>query len=375
MKRILSPLFVLLLIAIAAGCQLTGSDAVSPVSDTTADAESAIDLDSPTGGYTEGDELVAFGEPEQYEAMGQEPLYGDPMQNENSVQAMERHRNVKRYRLRAVWGRLANTVVDSTITDCCPLDWTGGMHIDGGAIVIERLIAFDPRDYITRIDRSTIEWVSHTCPHVDGIMVRIIVPPSALDSLGNELAPATLTFKTGPFSRTFTIDELEALELFQPVDRCGNGIMIASHVVTPECPHGYLLGDFRKTEPDTIVNTYTGEQRGIVLGRFHGIWINEAGWMAGYLRGHFGINSAGERIFFGKYIGLRGEFKGILRGHYGYSPSVTSVAELISSGWFEGEWYGRNTAPAGRLKGEWVTGEDGRGFFKGIWGMNCSNSL
>ncbi len=368
MKKVNILGLILLVMVLGAGCNFLDSTPSSPDGDITP-AEAVIDLDSPTGGFTEADESPAFGEMKQYETMGAEPLYGDPMENDEAIANCIRHRHAKVFRLRSVWGNLVNAVSDTTITDCCTVDWTGGLHFDGGYIVIEKAIAFDANDYITRIDRSTIEWVSQTCPHIDGIQVRLVVPPGPIDSVATDIRPPVLHFKAGPFERSFTLEELEALNLTEPVDRCGNGIMINSHRIHPGCPNGYLFGKWISVEPDTLINEETGEFRGVLHAVFRGVWISEHGMAAGYLRGIAGTNSIGEEVFFGKYINMNGQFRGILRGTYGPSPTLT--AEYPPHGWFEGIWLGRCNVRQGHLKGEWISNEDGPGFFKGVWKMDC----
>ena len=380
MKRTLLFSFLIALFIVGAGCQLSNNGPTSPGTIPGDPAETVIDLDSPTGGFTYLDEEPAFGEPELYEPLMNEEEAEDAYQEKpevrNEIRELECRRGVKIYRFRAIWGRLANAFVDSNLTECCPVDWTGTLHLDGGIIVIERIIAFEPGDYVTRIDRSTISWVSYTCPHVDGIQVRLIVPPGPIDSLANEIAPK-LVFKTGPFSRTFDLEELEALNMVEPVDRCGNGISINSHIIPPYCPHGYLMGGWRKLEPDTtVVNDSTVTEKR-VLGVFRGIWVSEHGLRAGYLRGVYGINSNNEHVFFGKYVDLRGRFRGILKGHYGPAPDPAAIVAPGENpyGWFHGFWIGRNEVVKGRLKGHWISDGPGHGYFHGIWGMNCSNKL
>ncbi|MBN2070598.1 MAG: hypothetical protein JW814_03990 [Candidatus Krumholzibacteriota bacterium] len=364
---------IVLVIFMGAGCNFFDSTSSTPDTEINT-TEATIDLNSPTGGYTEDDESPAFGEEYQFALMGNEPLYGDPLQNEEAVANCIRHRYAKVFRLRSIWGNLANTASDTATADCCGVDWTGGMKFRGGYIVIEKAIRFDPNDYITRIDRSTIEWVSKTYPHIDGIQVKLVVPPGPADSTicdssKVEIPEPVLYFKAGPFERTFTLRELIDLQLMQPVDRCGNGIMIGSHIIPPDCPNGYLFGKWRSIEPDSLFNEQTGELRGVLLGNFRGVWMSEHGIASGYLRGIAGINSAGEHKFFGKYINMNGRFRGILRGDYGLAPTMS--IEDPGFGWFEGEWLGRDRLRQGVLKGEWISDGEGLGFFHGKWKMDC----
>ncbi len=386
MKRFLSLSMILVFALIAAGCESVSDDPTSPTSGDP--ALQVVDLDSPTGGFTETDEAPLFDEPETFMAIeegeGQDCDYQDPLCNEEHVRNMEERHGVRIYRLRALWGRMVAAVDDSSVTDdCCVVDWSGGMILKGGVIVIERVLKFEADDEIVRTGPNTIRWKSLTCPHVDGIQVRLIVPPvpdpdSTTAQPGTddgEIPEPTLTIVAGPYERTFTLDELEALKLMEPVDRCNNYMAIASHRILPGCPNGYLLGRWNNVEePDTLYNEDTGKIRGILLGHFRGIWVSERGWAVGHVRGIYGVNSAGEHKFFGKYINPKGEFMGIISGDYGLNPTFTDGPLDTDLGWFEGLWYGRNHGVKGRLKGEWVTFE-GQGYFKGIWDMLCNERM
>lgn len=382
MKRTYLAFLLIALLAVTTGCQLTKTDSSTPVEPPDNPAETVIDLDSPTGGFTYEDEVPAFGEEELFAPFMNETAISDEYEEDPDIQKWIHHKHAKIYRLRALWGRLAIAYRDTLNGECCPLDWTGGMRLNGGAIIIERTIAFDCNDSVERVDRSTIRWVSHTCPHIDGIQVRLIVPPPPRDSSNTDVAEPTLTIRTGPYSNTFTMDELEALEMMVPVDRCGNGISLNSHIKPPYCPHGHLVGAWRRIEPDTIMPPDTNgvaradtvERGKIILGVFRGIWFSDRGHMAGFVRGVYGLNSAGEQVFFGKYIDFQGRFRGIMRGAWGINPTLAydSVNEM---GYFHGVWMGRNEMVEGRLKGHWFTGPCGHGYFHGVWGMNCTNAL
>lgn len=380
MKRILLVCLLVTFMVSGSGCRLTDGGPSSPVPDTNEPAETGFDLDSPTGGFSYSDEEPAFGEIEEYEPMTNETAIEDACLEDETVKNIINCKGAKKFRFRAIWGHLANGYRDTTVTNPCPLDWSGTLHLDGGIIIIEKVIAFEPMDYVKRVDRSTIGWISCTGPHVDGIQVRLVVPPGHdVDSLKNSIEPK-LILTTGPFSRTFTLEELMALNVMVPVDRCGNGISINSHIIPPHCPHGHLLGVWRRIARDTtdsdttvaVVDTTETEKK--ILGVYRGIWISERGHMAGYLKGVFGINSAGEQVFFGKYVNLQGEFKGIIKGEYGRSPDLTADA-AHPHGWFHGHWFGRDRIVQGRLKGKWFSNGAGYGYFHGVWGMNCSNRL
>ena len=142
---------IALVIFLGAGCNFFDSTSDNETSST------AIDLNSPTGGFTPTDEQPAFGEPFKFELMGDEPLYGDPLEYDEGIASILRHRYAKVFRFRSIWGNLANAFNDCSVEECCPVDWTGEMRFDGGYILVEKEIRFEDNDYITRIDGSTIE--------------------------------------------------------------------------------------------------------------------------------------------------------------------------------------------------------------------------
>jgi hypothetical protein len=373
-KGIFAILAVVLLIA-GLGCQ---SGSVSPDS---ALPEQGIDLDSPTGGLTTSDEAPAFGEPDAFAALTNEASFDDPIETcigEDSLEA----RGARFFRFRAVWGHLA-AMGDSSTVDPCPIDWSGTLHMNGGIIVIERIIAFENDDSVSRVDSSTISWVSHTGPGVDGIQVRIIVPSNPAFCAG---CVPSLELKTGPYSATFTLDELMAMDILTPVDRCGNGISITSVIAPPGCPHGQLMGAWKRMDVDSLSTADTLSNGGIVQGVFRGIWFGKGGRISGHLRGVFGLNAAGEHVFFGKYIDLTGHFQGILRGKAGL-PGCSAldrgngngggnvVDRMRPHGWFAGEWVDANLNVQGRLKGRWIASDRGGGFFHGVWGMRCDRAF
>lgn len=362
----------------AAGCQLFSDGPSSPSTDRITDdpAEESINLNSPTGGYTATDEQPAFGEPEEYIFSEKESEYQDDFAESREYREREQRRGARKYRIRAIWGRLAESYQDSTVNECCPVDFSGTLKFNGGVVVIERTIGFEIFDYAYRVDRSTIKWVSNTCPHMDGIQVKLVAPPGNRPDNDDSLETAelddddvVLTIEAGPYSGSFTMAQLDSLDIIQPVDRCGNAVMIKSHPVTP-CPHGYMAGRWIHMEPDTIISPEDStETRGIIKGHFRGIWISDRGRPAGYLRGVFGLNSLGESVFYGKYIDFRGRFKGILKGHYG--SDITSYS-ATPAGWYKGIWMGRNAVREGNLAGEWISsGRNGNGFFHGKWWKEC----
>ena len=93
---------------------------------------------------------------------------------------------------------------------------------------------------------------------------------------------------------------------------------------------------------------------------FRGRWINSLGTNAGHLRGIWGINRFGNKVFKGKYISLNGEFRGLLAGQWKYVHGE-------NGGFFQGRWVNRAHQTVGIMKGHFKTGRPGdrRGFFHG----------
>jgi len=378
MRRILPVLTSILFLAVVFGCD-GGSTPVTPGVPVT----QGPDLDDEYGGYDFTDELPAFGDPGLFgqDVLAEDTPYEDDYENDPGVAEMADRPNARTYMLRIEWGQVAGGPYDRN-GQCreISIDWTGRLALDRGAIVLKRVIQFDQEDYIhERTDRRILDWTSFTGRHFDGILVRIIdAPPASADSTDTDPPePNHLVFRSGPFSRTFTTDELDGLDLLVPVDRCGNGISFKGFRVGHEpCPHGFLAGVWMPAPSDTMppdssfaAAADTVEDGKEIRGHFYGNWIQSNGMLAGHLKGVYGLDSSGRQVFFGKYIDLSGNFKGILKGTYG---SMSMGPFLDTAGYFIGEWIDENEINRGRLRGHWVAPHNTpRGFFHGEWGTHC----
>ena len=378
MRGILTVLTSILLLAAVFGCD-GGTGPVTPGAPVTQEP----DLDDEYGGYDFTNELPAFGDPGLFgqDVLAQDTPYDDPFENDPTVTEIAKRPNARAYMVRIEWGRIAGGPYNRNV-QCRELsiDWTGRLAVDRGAIVLERVIQFDPEDYIhERTDRRILDWTSFTLEHFDGILVKIIdEPPASTDSTNTDPPePNHLVFRTGPCSRTFTTDELDGLDLLVPVDRCGNGISFKGFRIDHEpCPHGFLGGVWESVPrdtmpPDSSFAAFAGavDEGKDIRGHFHGNWIQSNGALAGHLKGVYGVDSAGRQVFFGKYIDLSGNFKGILRGEYG---SMSMGPFLDTAGYFTGEWIGEGEIIRGRLRGHWVAPHNTPGgFFHGEWGTHC----
>lgn len=366
------------LISLIFGWSLLLAGCSSDTPTTTVPADD-LNLTSEYGGYTAEDEAPAFGDAELASLMREDPVFNDDMFRSTELDSFRHLADVKFYGMAIQWGMLEG---DSSVT--AVTDWTGNIEVKYGGIHVQRTILFEMgQDYIVRprVDRRTVNWVSLTTVHYDGVLLAIIVPP-APD--GEDWSDNQVVFTTGPYSRTFTLSELESLSEIVDVGPDGNQVSFNARLIDLEaCGSGVLDGRW-------FVNP-SGRN-----GHFLGRWMSDDGLLAGHLRGHFGVRND-ERVFFGKAIGLNGRFLGFLRGTWGADPADSSM------GWFEGVLANRDGLPVGEVNGTWssvppseedieiegpgngrgnrrnpgdhpVFGTNGkwtRGFFSGFWVKAC----
>ncbi|MCI0451824.1 MAG: hypothetical protein L0Z51_05455 [Candidatus Latescibacteria bacterium] len=347
----------LVLVWALAGCDnATDADTANDVSS----REQTVDLDDTYGGFNTADEAPAFDDPMLLSDYGPD---GDVAYIDDVDTTHTDRRHPRRY-LMITWGNLrCDSLVDVA------LDWTGGLCAENGVIRVVRTIRFERRDYLEpRTSRECVEWVSHTKPHFDGVIVALyktmdcdsLVDPAVVDTLCDR--PLSVTFKTGPLTITFSEDELSDLHRVIPVDDAGNAV--AFNVITrrPDaCANGFLAGQWKPSP---------GRNAKGVQGWFRGKWVSENGLHMGYLRGFYGIRAHDERVFFGKWVSESGRFRGLLTGHYGLLEETDTNAQ----GWFEGVWFSRQLRSMGGLEGVWGTGDDDKegGFFRGVWRERCA---
>jgi hypothetical protein len=337
------------------GCDnATDTDAPNDIST----REQVIDLNDPYGGYNTADERPAFGDPYLQENFGAGENLAFAAADSDTTRPD--HRRPRRF-LMVTWGNLR---ADSTID--FSTDWSGSLCVENGAVRPLKTIRFERGDYLLpRTSRECIEWVSHTRPSFDGVLVSLHRMPcdslvsiaATVDSLCGE--PLSVTFETGPLTITFTQDELKDLHRVIPVDDAGNAVAFNTLVLMPgECPQGFLAGQWKDVEHDRYD------------GIFRGQWVSDNGLHNGYLRGVYGVNRRGVPVFFGKWISEDGRFRGLLKGRYGRLPEDNDTR---ADGWFRGVWVNRSLSVAGGLHGVWGKGETEReaGFFRGAWAVRC----
>ena len=301
------------------------------------------DLNAKDGGFTATDEEPYFGSAEILKAQEGEVDARDGLAFDGGL--LEGDPSYDVYFLRIAWGRLDGDSANEVVTD-----WTGSVTLDRGAIKVERIILFEREqgDHILpREDRRRVDFVSHTARHFDGLLLRIYVPNSEGIALAN-----TITFGTGPFSKTYEVSQLAGLAEVFTVDDLGNQVSFRAEKKPPlPCLAGYMAGFWLMNLEGT-------------RGAFGGVWVADDGRPAGYLRGFFGVNAEGHRVLFGKWISLSGAFRGILRGTYDVSAD--------GGGTFEGHWVNRSGFADGGFAGHFRIGEERRvGLFEGRWRTNC----
>jgi len=374
MKRTLILLSMLALagVLVISGCskETTGTD---PIDD-------GLNYEDEFGGYDASDEAPGFGDEVILGDMTEEDEIPTPdIELGPILDSIGNVDHVRVFGMKILWGMLE---FDSTVTEAT--DWSGSLTIDRGGIRMVSLIRFERGDEVIRprTDRQMVEWVSYTQPHFDGIFVLLYDCPDMMTEVEN-----TVTFTTGPYTRTFTMAELESLSEIVEVDDIGNKVSFdAFYAPRLECQFGNMEGRWVKKGP----------QNGVIYGR----WMSADGHFLGHLRGHWGTNSSNGKVFFGKWISNLGQFRGLIRGTWGVGDATDAADPL--GGWYEGVWADRNGVVQGVLGGQWTavpntlddgngsgtgnryendgdryggdTGgipERGHGFFSGRWAQNC----
>lgn len=379
-KLALSVAGLLLITGLLAGCSNDETD-LTTASLTASDDFEYLDFNDPNGGLTATDEDVAFGDEglkamllaEDQEAVD-DPFADDPLVREMEGRSRHRHELAERERphftyLRLNWGMLRGPEDTTAIERPCDMtDWTGTIRTDRGIVVVKRLIKFEsPADHVVfpRLDRRTVAFVSRTWCGQDGMVIQIIEPPTA-DSTATE-TPNKLYIDTPLFEGEFLVNELAEMdEVFEVGDQ-GTSIQLTGFGLEDidVCPKGWLSGRYRHMSGDRPDSLDTGD-RGERRGSFAGAWVTLDGRIHGFMRGGYGINAEGERVFHGKYIDRRGNFRGLMRGNW------EPVEDSDGLGEFRGHWVTRNGEVEGVLGGRAhpVSGYPG-GFFEGRWATSC----
>lgn len=348
-----SAALLLAAVLLLSGCSEGDSGALVPAADQN---PPGFDPDDPFGGFTMTDEEPAFGDPDLLAGAAEEADAGDGMRNHPEIGAMDEDPDVRIYALAIVWGNLPGQEVrhgERCEADGTDYDWSGSVSVTTGAMVLKNTISFERRQgdrvVFPRTDRQTIEWVSHTgCGH-DGL--RLLVYQRPADEAGG-----ILRFETALYSSEVPISSLAEMDEVIDVDAEGNQVRFLGSAVLPheQTGRGFMRGRWGVMAP------------GDSVGHFQGIWVCARGRVEGYMRGYYGHNDAGRRVFFGKYIDERGGFRGILRGTWNPAPQEGRPLEG-RRGTFEGRWLDDGGRHDGDVAGRWHHREGGPGCFDGRW--------
>lgn len=317
-----------------AGCSgaLAGSSSEDPNT-----VQSALELEN--GGMTTASESPAFADPAVQAVEGFVPDFAD---TQDMTIESSKVQGAQSYHVALVWGHLP-PAHDADPSDTAPsiMNWDGAVSVAAGAIGVERTLRFDYGDrLLPRQDAQHVGFVSHTLPHVDGLLLHVVLPPNAQPSL-----------HFGTKSLTTDLDLSGLAKAPGGVVRLEDGRNGLFYIGYRDdgCARGLLFGRWRKLMPQ--------------LGSFRGVVTDTHGDRIGHVRGIWGHSpKKNADLYFGKYISRDGDTRGLFGGQYG-------------EGKFTGVWGTINPADQGVLEGYYSDGYergDGRGVFVGRWSEKCS---
>jgi hypothetical protein len=296
------------------------------------------------GGLDMEDEAPMFGEAALFESaeLAEESDVSDALADDPELVAMGQLPGALRIHTAIQWGQLPVNPAAETV-----VDWSGTISVNRGAIIVRRVIAFEPAlgDSIApRVDPRSVSFTSTTLPANDGLRLTIIDPTPQAEE------PLTLDYSddTGSVYSVAVHDLIGAPQSFD-IGVEGNRIVaVAMPQLDGDCQYGFLRGRWHRVAPN----------RGRLLGRVRAA----DGELLGHMRGIYGQRANGNRVFFGKYIGNDGLFRGIFAGRY-------------QDGHFRGLWMNQG-GEVGALGGhyrETIPGPEVGGHFLGRWAESSCN--
>lgn len=362
-------------VLLLAGCSSddAGNSATMPSGEEAGDQ--TINLDDPYGGFNTAAEDPAFGDEslaesallEEVAADGYEGLEGS--EREDAVED-ENRPNRDFYSFTMMWGNLderdANDVQIGG--DGEPVDWSGGLTLEGGTIRLVSLLAFEHlEDYLVRPrnSRGELAWHSITRGGFDGVRVTLIVPAES-EEASSEPVLQVRAAPLGEDSLEYSLAQLAELDALIEIPETGEQVSIRAFKAEPAVSvRGFTGGRWGYVLRDS---TGQGEPAVEVRG-FKGRWIAETGELKGFIRGHYGRDHLGQRVFFGKYIDETGAFRGFVRGHWRLEVQrgEASQHDYYEVGSFAGDWIGEQGDAIGRVMGHWSRRGARPGTFTGLW--------
>lgn len=305
-----------------------------------------LSIDDENGGYNTESENPGFGDPFFSSMFESDQEVNDPMAEE--VSEMDEDPASEVYYTHIVWGNLEGNVVEDVMTD-----WSGQISVDRGAVLIERLIRFEPgQDWIEeREEELWFNLVSETGPDRDGLLLKIIDPEPGS-------GPNNLSVLLGDLEYSIPVDSLVGYSESVEVGDLGNLFALRS-LQQFDCPNGFLRGIW--------VQRFPGH------GIFRGGWLSFDGEVQGHVRGRWGIRSDGSKVMFGKVIDLDGNFQSILRGHW-EENEMHPRRGRYGGHWFSPDPEGESSdslLASGPYWGHYLKGHRRGGFMLGRWLENC----
>ncbi|MFT5434905.1 MAG: hypothetical protein ACI9OJ_005621 [Myxococcota bacterium] len=331
----LTTIFTILAATVAlSGCAADGDTSTSG-SDEVAVANFNLEMED--GGFEETSELAAFDDyaDDAFEVEG--PAVDEP---EVDAAIAGYGDDAARYEIRVLWGQRSLTA------DTPPTNWDGAVSTSRGALRVVRTIRFETNDnLLPRTSPQSVEFVSTTGPHHDGLRLRLMVPRSpAVDAAGSiSIALGSLPVITIPHER------LTHLVNARKVDDLGNGVSIVAFRHR-DCARGMVAGHWRRLNA----------RGGVMAGKV----VSKSGETEGRLRGIWGTRKDGSRRFFG-VMTRDGKPAGVVRGTWRAFPNR-------DGGLFRGHWVNAGKHQ-GVLTGAYGVGPiAGRGHFHGVYVERCS---
>jgi hypothetical protein len=379
-------LMLILTLGLFAGCSEDDSSPTT-TSSTAMDDYEGLDFSMPYGGLTMSDELEAFDDEALKEMMYAEEgeMEDDEFASLPEVQELlERGDdpsdpdNPTRPRftfLRLRWGMIHGPDDEFVIPEegCGLTNWDGELHTDRGIVLVKRVVAFErPMDTLIRprLNPQTVAFLSKTGCRYDGLVIQIIERGGEFDQ--EDLEPNMLHINTPGFSGSFAVSELSEIDEVFEVGSEGNSFQMNGFTLSDidYCPKGFLSGRYRTMPEELPADAPEGEDRpGEQLGTYAGMWTTLEGRTHGFLRGGYGLDEDGNRVFFGKYIDRSGHFRGLLVGTW--DPAAED--ETMMAG-FNGHWVNAAGTTEGLLGGNAHPVQDyPGGFFEGRWTTLCDD--
>ena len=314
------------------------------------DEGETLNLEDEFGGYASTDERPAFDDAVVVEIAGETAEVADNVATDPETSRIETEDTTRIYAMTLRWGHFGG-VTDLGGND--RVDWSGVMRVNGDArIVLLNTISFESGDaaVLPREDPQLLEWKSMIQNGHDGVRVVVLQPVDEISGSAGDSLYLTTEF----FNGSFALDEMGDFDNLMDVSDSGLQMRLQSIEVDDATDintfQGWLEGRWRWSSENN-------------QGSFRGVWVNPRAGAVGHVRGHFGINKAGENVFFGKYIDREGHFEGFLRGSF--SVGEGDVAQ--GRGVFQGNWFSAERDDRGRIIGRWATRAEDHGFFSGKW--------